>query len=68
MEILDHLNKYIERHGKRLSSKNIQESVLRVMEEEEEKIKSNVNNITTNTSFQSPVAMNAPKKDANMSY
>ena len=38
------------------------------MEEEEEEIKSNVNNITKDTSFQSPVAMNAQKKDANISY
>ena len=32
------------------------------------KIESNVNNITTDNSFQSHVAMNAQKKDANMSY
>ena len=38
------------------------------MEEEEEEIESNVNNITTNTSFQSLAAMNIQKKDANMSY
>ena len=38
------------------------------MEEEEEEIESNINNIKTDTSFQSPVAMNAKKKDANMSY
>ena len=33
---MDHLNEYNEHHGKRLSSKNIQEAVLVVMEEEEE--------------------------------
>ena len=34
MDMLDHLNEYNEHHGKRLSSKNIQEAVLIVMEEE----------------------------------
>ena len=38
------------------------------MEEEEEEEESNVNNITTDTSFQSPVAINAQKKDTNVSY
>ena len=66
--MLDHLNKYNERHGKRLSSKNLQEAVLRVTEEEEEEIESNVNKITADTLFQSPVAMNAQKKDVHMSY
>ena len=37
------------------------------MEEEEEEIESNINNITMDTSFQSPVDVNAQKKDANMS-
>ena len=38
------------------------------MEEEEEEIERTVNNITTDISFQSPVDMNAQKKDSNMSY
>ena len=38
------------------------------MEEEEEEIERNINNITTDISFQFPVAMNAQKNDANMSY
>ena len=54
-DILDTLNKYQDRHGQRLSSKNIKEAVLRVMEEEEEEIKCNINNITCDTSFQSHV-------------
>ena len=33
-EMLDHLNKYHDRHVQILSSKNFKESVLRVMEEE----------------------------------
>ena len=37
------------------------------MEEEEEEIKRNINNITCNTSFQSPIAMNVQKIDANLS-
>ena len=32
-DILDHLNKYHDRHGQRLSSKKPKEAVLRVMEE-----------------------------------
>ena len=37
------------------------------MEEEEEEIECNINNITCDTSFQSPVAMNVQTKDANWS-
>ena len=66
-EMLDHLNKYNDRHGQILSSKNLKEAVLRVMEEREEEIERNTNNITCDTSFQSPIAMNVQKKDANMS-
>ena len=36
------------------------------MEEEDEEIESNINNITMDASFQSPVAMNTQNKDANM--
>ena len=35
-DILDTLNKYQDRHGQRLSSKNIKEAVIRTMEQEEE--------------------------------
>ena len=37
------------------------------MVEEKEEIESNINNITMDTSLQSPVAVNAHKKDANTS-
>ena len=57
-EMLDHLNEYHDRCGQILSSKNLKEAVLCVMEEEEEEIERNINNITCNNSFQSPVAMN----------
>ena len=36
-DIIDHLNKYQDRHGQRLSSKKLKEAVLRIMEKEEEK-------------------------------
>ena len=54
-DILEHLNEYHDNNSQRLSSKNIKEAVLRVMEEEEEEIKCNINNITCDTSFQSHV-------------
>ena len=62
-KMLDHLNEYHNRHGQILSSKNIKEAVLRVMEEEEEEIERNINNITCDTSFQSIVAMDVHKND-----
>ena len=64
-DILDHLNGYQDRHGQRLSSKNLKEAVIRVMEQEEEEIERNINSITCDTSFESPVTMNVQKKDAN---
>ena len=67
MEMLDHLNEYNDHHGQKLPNKKLRDAVIRVTEEEEEEIKSHINNITIDTSFQSPVAMNAKKKDANMS-
>ena len=67
-EMLDHLNEHNRRNDKPLSSKNLRESVIRVMEEEEKDAKCNVNNVTANNSFQSPVAINAQKKDTNVSY
>ena len=57
-DILDTLNKYQDRHGQRLSSKKLKEAVLRVMDEEEEEIERNINNITCDTSFKSPVTKN----------
>ena len=38
------------------------------MEDEEKDAKRNVNNVTTDTLFQSPVTVNAQKKDANVTY
>ena len=38
------------------------------MEDEEKYAKRNVKNITTDTLFQSPVTINARKKDANVTY
>ena len=37
------------------------------MDEEEEEIERNINNITCDTSFKSPVTKNVQKKDANWS-
>ena len=37
------------------------------MEQEEEEIEPNINNITCDTSFQSPVTKNVQKKDENWS-
>ena len=56
-----HLNEYNDRHCQRFSSKNLKEAVLQVMDEEGYEIERNINNITCNTSFQSPVAMNVQK-------
>ena len=37
------------------------------MEQEEEEIERNINNITCNTSFRSPITMNVQRKDASLS-
>ena len=66
-DIYDTLNKYQDFHSQILSSKKLKEVVLRVMDEEEEEMKSNINNITCDTPFQSPVTKNVQKKDANWS-
>ena len=66
-DIIDTLNTYQDRHSKILSSKNLKEAVLRVMDEEEEEMERNINNITCDTSFQSPVTKNVQKKYANWS-
>ena len=60
--ILDHNHL----HGTPFSSKNLQEAVRRVIEEEEKYAKSNVNNVTTDTLFSSSVTINAQNKDANV--
>ena len=67
MYIIDTLHTYQDRHGQILSSKNIKEEVLRNMEQQEEEIERNINNITCDTLFQSPVTKNVQKKDANWS-
>ena len=66
-EILDTLNEYQDYHGQRLSSKKLREAVRRVMDEEEEEMERNINNITCDTSFQSPVIKGVQKKDASWS-
>ena len=66
-DILDTLNKYQDRHGQILSSKKLKEAVLRVMDEEEEEMERNINNITCDASFKSPVTKNVQKKDSNWS-
>ena len=60
-DIIDNMNEYQDRHGQRLSSKNLKETILRVMDEEEEKIERNINNITCDTPFQSPITKNGKK-------
>ena len=64
---MDHLNKHNRHHGKPLF-KNLQEAVIRIMEEEEDDAKNNVNNVTKDTSFQSPVSVSAQNKYANITY
>ena len=51
-----------------MSNKNLQKAVIVVMEDEENDAKSNVNNVTTDTLFQSPITINAQNKDANVTY
>ena len=67
-EILDHLNNYTDHHRQGLTSENLWDVVIRVMEEEEEDAQNNVNNGTKDTSFQYPVEMNVQNKNANMWY
>ena len=57
-DTLDHLKDYNDRHGERLFSEKLRDSTIRVTLEEEENDQNNINNVTTDTSFQSPVAMN----------
>ena len=67
LDILDHLNGYQDHHGQRLYSKKLKVAVLRVMEQEKKGIERNINNITCDTPFESPVTVNVKKKDANWS-
>ena len=45
----------------------LKEAVRRVMDEEKEEMERNINNITCNTPFQSPVTKSVQKKDASWS-
>ena len=54
LDALDTLNEYQDRHSQRLSSKKLREVVRRVMNEEVLEMERNINNITFDTSFQSP--------------
>ena len=67
-EIFDSLLEHNHRHGTPLYSKNLQEAVIKVTEEEEKYSERNINNVTTDTLFQYPVNINAQKKDANVTY
>ena len=67
LDILDTLNKYQDRHGQRLSIKKLIEAVLRVMDEGKEEMERNINNITCDTPFQSPVTKSVQKKDSSWS-
>ena len=42
-------------HGQRLTIKKLREAVCRVMDDEEEQMECNINTITCDTSYQSPV-------------
>ena len=67
-EMLDQLIKHNHHHSTPISNKNYQEAVIRVMEDEEKYAKRNNNNVIMGTLFQSPVTVNAHKKDANVTY
>ena len=60
--MIDNLNEYQYRHSQSLYIKKLKEAVLRVMEQEEEEIERNINNITSDTSIESPVTVNVQKK------
>ena len=47
------------RHGTPLISKKLWESVIRIMEYEGKNAERNVNNVTTDNLFQSPVTINS---------
>ena len=68
MEMWNSLLRNNHLHGTPLSSKKLQEAVRRVMEEEQKYAERNVNNVTTDTLFQSTVTINVQNTDANMIY
>ena len=66
-KMLDYLLDDDERHDTILSIKDIQEAIIRVMsgtEQEDKYAKPNVNNVTMDNFFQSPVTINTQRKDA----
>ena len=67
-KMLDYLLEHNNHHGPQFSSKNLQEAVIRVMEDEEKDAERNVNNVTTDNFFQYPVTINVQNKDANVTY
>ena len=65
------LHSLIERnrcHSTPMSNKNLQEAVIRVMEDEKNDANRNVHNVTTDNLFQAPITLNVQKKDANVTY
>ena len=64
--MLDSILERYHCHGTPFSSKNLKEAVRSVMEQEEKYEERNVNNVPTDTLFQSPVTINAHKKYANV--
>ena len=66
--MLYHIIEHNECHGTPMSNKKLWETVIIVMEDEEKYAKRNINNVITDTFFQSPVTVNAQNKDANLTY
>ena len=65
-KMLDSLHDDNHCHGTPLSSKKLQDEVIKVMEEEEKDAKRNVKNVTMDTFFQSLFTINTQRKDANL--
>ena len=65
-EMLNSLIEHNHRHSTPFSSKKLQKSVSRVMEEEEKYAERNVNNVTADTLFQYPVTINSQNKNASV--
>ena len=63
-DIFDIVNTCQYHHEQILSSKKIKEAVLRIIDEEEEDIKCNINIVTCDTPFKYPVTKSVQKKDA----
>ena len=62
-KMLDSLHDDNDRHGTPLFSKNLQEAVIRVIEEEE---KDTERNVTMDDLFHSPITINTQRKDPNV--